>query len=176
MFKRKFREFPGVKCFTSRAAAAGGAGGPGTRILHAALCDKKKKKRDFATRMHSIHSNNNCVSVLQYRMVPSKPLEAQTVKNLPTMPETWVRPPSWEDLLEEGMTTHSSILAWRIPMDTGAWRATVQGVSKSRIGAAKHTEAHWESAHRWGSGVVGSRIPPWIQEIHRCSSTLYKMA
>ena len=137
---------------------------------------QKKKKRDFATRMHSIHSNNNCVSVLQYRMVPSKPLEAQTVKNLPTMPETWVRPPSWEDLLEEGMTTHSSILAWRIPMDTGAWRATVQGVSKSRIGAAKHTEAPSESAHRWGSGVVGSRIPPWIQEIHRCSSTLYKMA
>ena len=37
----------------------------------------------------------------------------------------------WEDPLEEEMATHSSILAWRIPMDRGAWRATVQGVAKS---------------------------------------------
>ena len=36
----------------------------------------------------------------------------------------------WEDPLEEGMATHSSILAWRIPMDRGAWRATVHGVRK----------------------------------------------
>ena len=41
----------------------------------------------------------------------------QWVKNLPAMqemPETWVRSLSWEDPLEEGMATHSSILAWRI--------------------------------------------------------------
>ena len=37
------------------------------------------------------------------------------VKNLPAMWETWVRSLSWEDPLEEGMATHSSILAWRIP-------------------------------------------------------------
>ena len=36
---------------------------------------------------------------------------AQTVKNLPTMQETWVQSLSWEDPLEEGMATHSSILA-----------------------------------------------------------------
>ena len=36
-----------------------------------------------------------------------------------------------EDPLEEGMATHSSILAWRIPMDRGAWQATVHGVLKS---------------------------------------------
>ena len=47
------------------------------------------------------------------------------VKNLPSMQETWVRSLGWEDPLEEGMETHSSILAWRIPMDRGAWRATV---------------------------------------------------
>ena len=40
---------------------------------------------------------------------------AQSVKNLPTMQETWVRFLGWEDPLEEEMTTHSSILAWRIP-------------------------------------------------------------
>ena len=37
------------------------------------------------------------------------------VKNLPAMQETWVRLLGWEDTLEEGMATHSSILAWRIP-------------------------------------------------------------
>ena len=37
----------------------------------------------------------------------------------------------WEDPLEEGIATHSSILAWRIPMDRGAWQATVHGVIES---------------------------------------------
>ena len=50
-------------------------------------------------------------------------LVAQMVKNLPAMWETWVRSLGWEDPLEEGMATHSSILAWGIPMDRGVWRA-----------------------------------------------------
>ena len=54
-------------------------------------------------------------------------LVAQTVKNPPAMQETWVRSLDWEDSLEEGMATHSSILAWRILMDRGAWRAIVYG-------------------------------------------------
>ena len=58
-------------------------------------------------------------------------LVAQKVKNPPAMRETRVRSLGWEDPLEEGMAIHSSILAWRIPMDRGAWRATVHGVSKS---------------------------------------------
>ena len=37
------------------------------------------------------------------------------VKNLPAVQETWVQSPGWEDPLEKGMATHSSILAWRIP-------------------------------------------------------------
>ena len=44
--------------------------------------------------------------------------------------ETWIQFLSWEDPLEEGMATHSSILAWRIPMDRGTWWATVHGVVK----------------------------------------------
>ena len=40
---------------------------------------------------------------------------AQMVKNLPVMKETWVRSLGWEDSLEKGMVTHSSILAWSIP-------------------------------------------------------------
>jgi len=42
------------------------------------------------------------------------------VKNLPAIWETWVRFLDWEDLLEEGMAVHSSILEWN-PMDRGAW-------------------------------------------------------
>ena len=42
-------------------------------------------------------------------------LVAQTGKNQPAMLETWVRSLGQEDALEEGMATHSSILAWRIP-------------------------------------------------------------
>ena len=42
-------------------------------------------------------------------------LVAQLVKNPPAMQETWVRSLAWEDPLEKGMATHSSILAWRIP-------------------------------------------------------------
>ena len=52
-------------------------------------------------------------------------------KNLPAMRETWVPSLGWEDPLEEGMATHSSILAWRICMDGGAWWAVVRGVSES---------------------------------------------
>ena len=42
-------------------------------------------------------------------------LVAEMVKNPPAMQETWVRSLGWEDPLEEGMATHSSMLAWRIP-------------------------------------------------------------
>ena len=56
----------------------------------------------------------------------------QTIKNLPAMWETWVQSLDWEDPLEEGIATHSSILAWRIPMGRGVWRATVLVVAWSQ--------------------------------------------
>ena len=54
-------------------------------------------------------------------------LVAQLVKNLPAMWETWVRPLGWDDPLEKGKATHSSILAWRIP-----W--TLQSMGLQRVG------------------------------------------
>ena len=54
---------------------------------------------------------------LQYSWVS---LVAQQVKNLLAMQETWVQSLGWEDALEKGKAIHSSILAWRIPMDRGA--------------------------------------------------------
>ena len=53
------------------------------------------------------------------------------VKNPPAMWETWVLSLGWEDPLEEGMATHFSILAWRIPKGRGAWWATVYWVTES---------------------------------------------
>ena len=56
---------------------------------------------------------------LQYSWVS---LVAQTVRNLPAMPEAWVQSLGWEDPLEKGMATHSRLPPWRIPMDRGAWQ------------------------------------------------------
>ena len=59
-------------------------------------------------------------------------LVAQMVKNPPVMQETQLQFLGWEDTLEKGMDTNSSILAWRIPMDREALWATVHGVAKSQ--------------------------------------------
>ena len=59
-------------------------------------------------------------------------LVAQTVKNLPAVWKTWVQPLGWEDPLEEGMVAHSSILAWRIPMEKEpGW---LQSMGSQRVG------------------------------------------
>ena len=54
------------------------------------------------------------------------------VENLPAMRETWVPSLDWEDPLEESMAAHFSTLAWRIPMNRGAWWAIVHGIAKSQ--------------------------------------------
>ena len=59
-------------------------------------------------------------------------LVAQLVKNPPALWETPVRSLGWEDPLEKGKATHSSILAWKIPMDRGAWPATFHEVAESQ--------------------------------------------
>ena len=62
----------------------------------------------------------------------------------PAMQETWIGSLGWENSLEEGIATHSNILAWRVPMDRGAWRATVLGVTKS--------QTRLSTAHTWHIG------------------------
>ena len=72
---------------------------------------------------------------------------AQWVKSPPAIQEIqemWVQSLVWEDPLEEGTATHSSILAWRIPMDRGAWQATVHGLQSQtwmRL-PSMHTHVH----------------------------------
>ena len=64
------------------------------------------------------------------------------VKNAYAMRETWVPSLGWEDPLE---ATHSSMLAWRIPMDRGAWQATVHGLQ--RVGHDLSDSAHSTNYH-----------------------------
>ena len=73
---------------------------------------------------------------------------AQWVNNLPAMKEMQeiqVQSLGQEDSLEEGMATHSSILVWRIPMNRGAWWATIHRVARSQTQLKRlstHSHAH----------------------------------
>ena len=71
------------------------------------------------------------------------------------MQETWVQPLGWEDPLEEGMATHSSILAWRIPMYREAWLSTVQSELTEQLGT--HTELFY---HHHKQGTELSLLSP----------------
>ena len=67
------------------------------------------------------------------------------VKNLPARQETWVGSLGWEDPLEEGMATHSSILAWRIPWTEepgGLQSIGSQRVGQSQTEAIKQQQQH----------------------------------
>ena len=61
---------------------------------------------------------------------PLGSIVAQMVKDLPAMWETCILSLDWEDSLEQGTATHSSILAWRILMGRGALQVTIHGVTK----------------------------------------------
>ena len=69
-----------------------------------------------------------CVCVTYYMDFPGN----SACKNPPAMQETPVGSLCREDPLEEGMEIHSSILAWKIPMNRRAWQAAVHGVTKSQ--------------------------------------------
>ena len=88
---------------------------------------------------------------------------AQTVKNLPAMRETQVQSLGQEDPLEKGMATHSSILAWRIPLERGAWWDTVHGVAESdttdiQLNSMGKTKME-KYRERWGYMLSDLEIP-----------------
>ena len=101
--------------------------GRGTRDQIANICWIIEKAREFQKRillLHWLHKTFNCVDhkklwkiFKEMGMPDTLPtfLVAQTIKNLPAMRETWFWSLDWEDSLEKGMATHSSIFAWRIP-------------------------------------------------------------
>ena len=67
-----------------------------------------------------------------YSKVLRASLVAQTVKNLPAVQKTWVQSLGWEDPLEKGTATHSSMLAWRIPWTEEPSR--LQSMGLQRVG------------------------------------------
>ena len=72
--------------------------------------------------------------------------------------ETWFRSLGQEDPLEEGMATHSSVLAWRIPMDRGAWKATARQVARSQT-RLKRLRTHALPSHGASPRSVVSLLP-----------------
>ena len=93
-------------------------------------------------------------------------LVVQMVKNPPAVQETWVQSQGWEDPLEEGMATHSSIFAWRIPMDRGAWLHRVAKSQTRLSNEAQHSTSHVEvsSIRLWASpkkSIAFSIFPQW---------------
>ena len=91
-------------------------------------------------------------------------LVAQMVKNLPAMWETWVLSLSWEDPLEKGKATHSSILAWRSP-----W--TIHGVTKSRTWLSFSFARAINQIHFNRSTYILLTLNSWMREM--ASDTLY---
>ena len=84
-----------------------------------------------------LSSKLHCLdSILAFNFPPffiRASLVAQTVKNLPAKQETWVQSLGWEDALEKGMATHSSIRAWRIPWTEEPGRLQSMGLKKSHM-------------------------------------------
>ena len=73
-------------------------------------------------------------------------LVAQTVKDLPAMWETWVQSLGWEDPLEEGMATHSSVFAWRIPWTEEPWG--LQSCGHKESDTIERPSTAWHSINR----------------------------
>ena len=86
-------------------------------------------------------------------------LVAQLVKNPPAIRETWVQSLGWEDLLEKGAATHSTILAWRIPWTKGLGR--LQSMGSQRVG------------HNWETFTF-RRIYSYFFLIHGENITFYE--
>ena len=72
--------------------------------------------------MHTLSKNpNDFLMSYMYSDFPRTSVVAQMAKRLPTMRDTQVLSLGWEDPLKKEMATHSSSLAWKNPMDRGAW-------------------------------------------------------
>ena len=72
--------------------------------------------------------------------------------------------------MEKGMATHSSVLAWRIPTDRGAWQATVRGVAKSWIWLSTHTHTHTHPHTHSPSSPCSQapHLPSWVASGKSC--------
>ena len=96
-----------------------------------------------------------CINAYIYRIWAS--LVAQSVKNLPAVQETWVRSLGQEGPLEKEMTTHSSILAWRIP-----WMEEPGGLQSMRSQRVGH---NWVTSLHFTCSSVGKEFSCSIRDL-----------
>ena len=112
----------------------------GSKGIFLSDAGKGSSLRPWASSISGQQPNSDCLQKSYF-----SDTVVQTVKNPPAMWETWVLSLGWEDPLEEGMETRSSILAWRIPSTEEP--GGLQSMGSQRIGhdwATEHT-AHMES-------------------------------
>ena len=83
---------------------------------------------------------------------------AQTVKNMSAMQETWVQSLGWKHPLEEDLETDSSFLVWRNPVDRGARRVSVPGVSEWDPSEGLNTHTHTQREKNNKTKKDGERI------------------
>ena len=89
---------------------------------------------------YQLYFSSSCIlSLLSHQQYPGFP-SGSVVKNPPAMQETWVQSLGQENSLEEGMATHSSILAWRIPWTEEPGR--LWSIGSQRVGQLKHLSTH----------------------------------
>ena len=125
---------------------------------------------------HKINPFNMCSSVtfsIFTRLCNQGFSVAQMVKNLPTMWETWVWYLGWEDPLEEGMVTHASILAWRIPWTKEPDKLQSLGSQRVRhdwvTDTHTHTQATITTISFWNICITPQRNPvPLAAILHLC--------
>ena len=105
-----------------------------------------KNNNNNSTHTHThTHRGFPIVWLLCNLSFPGASLVAQLVKNHPSMKEIWIRSLGWEDPLEKGMATHSSILAWGIPWYC-PWSCKKLGTRVSLVAQlVKHPPAMWET-------------------------------
>ena len=93
----------------------------------------------------------------------------QTVKNMPATWETWIQSLGWEDPLEAGMATHSSIVAWRISIDRGAWQATAHEIIGHDWGT-KNTRSNLVILSLWPSRPLQNSVIEC--KLHECAKMI----
>ena len=122
-------------------------------------------RHDWATE-YAHHVENN--SPILFHLICTTVLMAQMVKNLSTVQETWVQFLGWKDPLEKGMTTHSSILAWRIPWTEEPGRLQSMGLKRGRHNWVTFIYIHTLMTGWLCSEKCRATIPNWLQLEQLC--------
>ena len=108
--------------------------------IHVTSVNNDSLSLKLVTIQSPIHTFSNYLLLSVYGTSPV----AEMVKNLPATWGTWVKSLGWEDPLEEGMATHSSILAWRIPWTEGP--GGLQSIGSPRV---RHDWSDLACMHLW---------------------------